>query len=184
VDDDTVRANGKRQNKPHKYAEIVRRLTDHGIAVWGAFVFGFDEDTPDSFKRTVEFCVESKMTAGQFALLTPYPGTKLYKRLKLENRLTRDQWWMQPDHDVEAPYYQPAKVTRDELRAGWMAAWKDLYSYNNIRRRYDFGLEHSWIQNLAYWPINLMMHELAEPKIGAGDRNWRKHRTLNVPFGL
>jgi hypothetical protein len=41
-----------------------------------------------------------------------------------------------------------------------------------------------WIQNLAYWPINLMMHELAERKIAGGDRAWRKHRTLEVPFGL
>ena len=36
---------------------------------------------------------------------------------------------------------------------------------SSIRRRYDFGLEHSWIQNVAYWPLNLMMHELAERKI-------------------
>jgi hypothetical protein len=44
--------------------------------------------------------------------------------------------------------------------------------------------EALWIQNVAFWPINLMMHELAERKIVRGDREWRKHRTLDVPFEL
>ncbi len=34
------------------------------------------------------------------------------------------------------------------------------------------------------WPINLMMHELAERKIAGGDRAWRKHRSMELPFGL
>jgi hypothetical protein len=63
-------------------------------------------------------------------------------------------------------------------------AWREMYSMRSISKRYDFGLRHSWIQNVAFWPINLMMHELAERKIAGGDRAWRKHRTLEVPFGL
>jgi radical SAM superfamily enzyme YgiQ (UPF0313 family) len=184
VDDTTVRGNGKRQNKPHKYVEIVKALSDHGIAVWGSFVFGFDEDTPDAFKRTVDFCIESKLTMALFALLTPYPGTRLYKRLKSENRLTKDEWWLEPDHDRNAPFYQPAKMNQDTLKKEWVKAWREMYSYASIRRRYDFGMDHSWIQNLAYWPINMMMHELAEKKIAKGDREWRKHRSMAVPFGF
>ena len=65
-----------------------------------------------------------------------------------------------------------------------MRAWRAMYSYSSIYKRYDFALDHSWIQNIAYWPINLMMHELAEKKIANGDREWRKHRALDVPFGL
>lgn len=184
VDDGVVRGAGKRQNKPRKYADVVRMLSDHGIAVWGSFIFGLDEDQASCFERTVEFCIESRITMALFALLTPYPGTKLYKRLKAENRLLRDEWWLGPDHDTDAPFYQPLQMSRDELRSGWVKAWQSMYSYSSIRRRYDFGLDHSWIQNVAYWPINLMMHELAERKIAGGDRSWRKHRGLDVPFGL
>jgi hypothetical protein len=72
----------------------------------------------------------------------------------------------------------------DELRRGWVRAWQRMYSYGSIVKRYDFGLDHSWIQNLAYWPINMLMHELAERKIAGGDRAFRKHRTLEIPFGL
>ncbi len=184
VDVETVRQAGKKQNKPSKYREIVRMLSDHGIAVWGSFVFGLDEDTKDAFDRTVEFCVESKLSMALFALLTPYPGTRLYKRLKEEGRLTRDRWWLGEDHDNDAPFYVPKQLTREELRQGWIRAWKQMYSYGSIMRRYDFGLERSWIQNLAYWPLNMLMHELAERKIGNGDRSFRKHRSFDLPFGL
>ncbi|WP_394844718.1 B12-binding domain-containing radical SAM protein [Pendulispora brunnea] len=184
VDDGTVRTVGKKQNKPRKYQEIVRMLADHGIAVWGSFIFGLDDDNGDSFERTVEFCIESRLTMALFALLTPYPGTKLYKRLKSEGRLLRDRWWLERDHDTGAPFFEPARMSRDELRSGWVRAWRSMYSYSSIRKRYDFALDHSWIQNIAYWPINLMMHELAERKIAGGDREWRKHRALELPFGL
>lgn len=184
VEDSTVRLAGKRQNKPRKYAEVVKMLSDHGIAVWGSFVFGFDEDRPESFQRTVEFCVESKVTMALFAVLTPYPGTALYERLRSEQRLTRDGWWLSPDHDSDVPFYRPARMSRDELREGWVKAWRDFYSWSSIRKRWDPGFDHSWIQNVAFWPINAMMHQLAERKIAGGDRRWRKHRTMNVPFGL
>jgi radical SAM superfamily enzyme YgiQ (UPF0313 family) len=184
VDDTAVRGAGKKQNKPRKYQDVVRMLSDHGIAVWGSFVFGLDDDGGDSFMRTVDFCVDSKMTMALFALLTPYPGTRLYKRLKEEDRLTKDRWWLSPDHDTGAPFFEPKRMSRDALRAGWVRAWREMYSMKSIRRRYDFGLAHSWIQNIAFWPINLMMHELAERKIAGGDRTWRKHRNLDVPWGL
>lgn len=184
VADDAVRGAGKRQNKPSKYREIVRCLADHGIAVWGSFIFGLDDDASDAFDRTVDFCVDAKITMALFALLTPYPGTQLYKRLVAEERLTKDRWWLSTDHDSDAPFYRPARMSRDELRAGWVRAWRSMYSLSSIRRRYDFGRRHSWIQNVAYWPLNLMMHELAEKKIAGGDRQWRKHRTLDLPMGL
>jgi radical SAM superfamily enzyme YgiQ (UPF0313 family) len=184
VADGAVRHAGKKQNKPAKYAEIVRCLADHGIAVWGSFIFGLDDDEPDAFERTVEFCIEAKVTMALFALLTPYPGTALYKRLKTEERLTKDAWWLSSDHDTDAPFYRPAKMSRETLRDGWVRAWKSMYSLSSIRKRYDFGMKHSWIQNVAYFPLNLTMRELAEKKIGGGDRAWRKHRALDLPMGL
>lgn len=105
VADDAVRHAGKKQNKPHQYGEVVRCLSDHGIGVWGRFIFGLDDDSPDAFERTVDFCIDAKVTMAVFALLTPYPGTALYKRLKDEDRITRDAWWLSSDRDTDAPFY-------------------------------------------------------------------------------
>ncbi len=62
VEDEAVRHAGKRQNKPSKYKDVVRCLADHGIAVWGSFIFGLDDDSVDAFERTVAFCVDAKIT--------------------------------------------------------------------------------------------------------------------------
>ena len=110
-------------------------------------------------------------------------GTALYKRLKAEGRLTKDAWWLSSDH-TDSPFYRPATTSREVLRAGWVRAWQSMYSMSSIRRRYDFGLKHSWIQNVAYWPLNRLMHEVAERKIAGGDRAWRKHRALDLPLGF
>jgi len=184
VTSDAVHHAHKHQNHPQTYRDVVRCLSDHGIAVWGSFIFGLDGDSPDAFERTVEFCIDAKIAVAVFSLLTPYPGTALYKRLKLEGRLTKDHWWLSSDHESDAPFYRPANLSREELRAGWVRAWRSMYSMSSIRQRYDFGTKHSWTQNVAYWPINLMMHEVAEKKVAAGDRAWRKHRRFELPLGL
>ena len=51
-------------------------LREHGISVWGSFVFGFDTDDPEVFERTVEFAIEMQLTMANFAMLCPYPGTR------------------------------------------------------------------------------------------------------------
>jgi hypothetical protein len=56
-------------------------LHDHGISVWGSFVFGFDTDDPEVFERTVEFAIDMRLTMASFAGADPYPGTHLYRRL-------------------------------------------------------------------------------------------------------
>lgn len=173
VDSETVNFTGKRQNRPGQYKEVVSMLHDHGISVWGSFVFGFDTDTPECFDRTVEFAIEAQLTMALFAILTPYPGTALYRRLLAEGRLTDPQWWMRRDHDAGSPYYKPAKMTREQLREGWMRAWTQFYSYSSMWQRFKVGWNSSWIQALGFWPLNLLQHQLAERKIVGGMQRFR-----------
>src|SRR5438094_4896546 len=102
VDEATVNYTGKRQNRPGQYKEVVDMLRDHGIAVWGSFVFGFDTDTVECFERTVEFAIDAKLTMALFAILTPYPGTALYRRPLDEGWPTGPAWWS-PPHPHSGP---------------------------------------------------------------------------------
>ena len=79
---------------PSQYKRSMDMLHEHGISIWGSFVFGFDTDDPEVFDRTVEFGIEMKLTMALFAILTPYPGTQLYRRLLAEGRLTDERWWL------------------------------------------------------------------------------------------
>ncbi|MCU0692978.1 MAG: B12-binding domain-containing radical SAM protein, partial [Polyangiaceae bacterium] len=139
VDWATTQGAGKRQNQPRCYEQIVRELADHGIGVWGSFVFGFDHDEPESFERTLNFCVSAKLTMALFAILTPYPGTRLYQRLQAEGRLTMPRWWLGAEHDRDAPFFEPARMTRAQLRAGWVGAWLQMYSVRSMAKRFDPG---------------------------------------------
>src|SRR6187549_3358461 len=97
IDEETLLLTGKRQNRPSQYREVMEMLHDHGISTWGSFVFGFDTDDKEVFDRTVEFGIQMKLTMALYAILTPYPGTSLYTRLKNERRLTDERWWLRRD---------------------------------------------------------------------------------------
>ena len=173
VDEETVRFTGKRQNKPSQYREVMEMLHDHGISTWGSFVFGFDTDDKEVFDRTVEFGIDMQLTMALFAILTPYPGTALYRRLKAERRLTDERWWLRRDHDAGSPYYVPTKMSREELREGWVRAWKRFYAPRSIWERFTVRRSSSWIQTLGYLPLNVMQNRLAKLKIEGGMQRFR-----------
>jgi radical SAM superfamily enzyme YgiQ (UPF0313 family) len=74
-------------NKPENYLEIIRQLRDHKIMILGSFIFGFDEDDKHVFDNTLEFIQQSKIDILHYAILTPFPGTRLYGQLDASGRL-------------------------------------------------------------------------------------------------
>ena len=173
IDDTTLLHTGKRQNRPSEYREVIDMLHEHGISTWGSFVFGFDTDDPEVFERTAEFGIEMQLTMALYAILTPYPGTRLYKRLRAEQRLTDEHWWLGGDHDAGSPYFIPARMTRETLREGWQRAWQRFYEPSAIWRRWTVRRQSSWIQTLGYLPINVMQNRLVKHKIMGGSQRFR-----------
>jgi radical SAM superfamily enzyme YgiQ (UPF0313 family) len=123
---------GKRVNKPGEYLEVVRKLHDHGIGIDGSFVFGFDTDDPGVFDRTVEFVIKAKLEIVYFSILTPYPGTRLHRRLVAEGRLLTEDWSL---YDANHVVYRPKTFTPDELLTGYYRALKEVYSVPSICKR-------------------------------------------------
>ena len=101
------------------YKEVIKRIHAHGIGVHGAFILGSDGDRKDIFQRTIEFILDSKIDTASFTILTPLPGTKLYKRLSSEGRLLRTNYpndWKY--YDFEEAVFRPKHMTPDELEEG------------------------------------------------------------------
>lgn len=119
-------------NDPERYAEIVERLHERGIALQGTFVFGLDEDTPEVFERTAEFAIDAKIDLPRFAIVTPFPGTALFRRLEREGRILTRDWDL---YDGQRAVFQPARMRAEELEAGNERAWKIAYSARGIWRR-------------------------------------------------
>jgi radical SAM superfamily enzyme YgiQ (UPF0313 family) len=139
-----LKQNHKGFNSPEKYARIVERLHAHGIALQGCFVFGLDEDEPDIFLKTAEFAVQAKIDLPRFAVVTPFPNTPLYLRLKAEGRILTENWEL---YDAQHVVFQPRRMTVEQLQKGVEAAWKHAYSFRSIVSR----LRHS----PAPWPVRI-----------------------------
>ncbi|MSU59985.1 MAG: B12-binding domain-containing radical SAM protein [Pedosphaera sp.] len=139
-----LRQNHKGFNSPEKFAGVVQRLHEHGIALQGCFVFGLDHDGPDVFFKTAEFAVQARIDLPRFAIVTPFPNTPLYKRLETEDRILTKNWEL---YDGQHAVFQPARMSVDELQQGTEAAWKHAYSFRSIARR----IRHS----PAPWPVKL-----------------------------
>lgn len=165
ISDTTLRSTGKLQNRPSEYQEVMDMLHEHGISTWGSFVFGFDDDDPEVFERTAEFGIRMKLTMALFAMLTPYPGTRLYRRLLAEGRLTNERWWLGQNHDQGSPYFIPRQMSREALHEGWQRAWQRFYSPSAILSRWTVRSRSSWIQTLGYLPLNFMQNRLVKHKI-------------------
>ena len=123
-------------NHPDDYASLVTKLHGHGIAVQGCFTLGMDEDEPDVFERTAHFATEAKIDLPRFAVVTPFPGTALYKRLGDEGRILTRDWSL---YDGQHVVFQPKRMTVNELQFGTERAWKIAYGWRSIARR----LRHS-----------------------------------------
>jgi radical SAM superfamily enzyme YgiQ (UPF0313 family) len=180
IDEATLQHTGKRQNRPAQYQEVMDMLHEHGISTWGSFVFGFDTDDSEVFDRTVEFGIQMRLTMASYAILTPYPGTKLYRRLLAEGRLTDERWWLRRDHDAGSPYFLPQRMSREQLREGWVRAWQRFYAPSAILKRWTLSRRSSWIQTLGFLPLNVMQNRLARHKILGGMQRFRSSATVEA----
>jgi radical SAM superfamily enzyme YgiQ (UPF0313 family) len=163
----------KFQNDPAEYRDIIDALHRHGIAICGSFVFGFDEDDPSIFEKTVSFSIETKLFSAVFMILTPYPETLFYHRMKREGRLIKDRWWLFERPEEEAPFFLPLKMTPEALREGWKEAWKTFYSLPSIWKRFQWDYPPTLINRFVYFPFQWMQYRFTKKKILEGRRRYR-----------
>ncbi len=138
--------------KRHNYEDSVKIFQDAGVMVYGSFVFGYDGDTLDSFEATVEFAVRNKFFLGNFAVLTPTPGARLYGRLREEGRLLRDPWWLDPDYRYGSATFLPKGMTPQQLTDGCHWARTQFYTYRSIYDRlWDTRTNLKNVHRLGYF---------------------------------
>ena len=165
----------KFQNDPSEYREIIESLHRYGIAICGSFVFGFDEDDPSVFEETVSFSIQTKLFLAIFMILTPYPETAFYHRVKNEGRLVQDRWWLLKNPEDFAPYFTPKKMSGEALREGWKRAWKEFYSFPSMWKRFHWDYSPTLINRFVYFPFQWMQHRFTKKKIIEGRRRYRTH---------
>jgi len=138
------------------FHEAMRRFHGEGFGILGSFVFGFDYENKDVFEQTLEFVMRSCMDVVQTRILTPYPGTRLYKRLSGEGRLFVRDWWLR-GYPPDTLLFRPKGMTADELTSGYARLNRETYSLGAMMKRF-LGMS-PWKRTLlgcqAYAGVNL-----------------------------
>lgn len=131
--EDTLKEIHKVNNIKHDFKEVVRRLHEYNIDVYGFFIFGMDTDEKDVFKRTAEYAIEANVDFPIFQILVPYPGTKIFSNMEKEGRLFTKDWSNYTRSDV---VFRPKNMTRKELIKGTLNAYEIAYSKKAMAKRY------------------------------------------------
>jgi radical SAM superfamily enzyme YgiQ (UPF0313 family) len=145
----SLRGCRKMQNRIERYDETIAAIHSRGIMVNASLVFGFDEDGPDVFPATLEWLVRNRVETMTAHILTPYPGTRLHRRLVSEGRIIdRDLRHYNTAHVV----FEPRGMTAADLRRGYSWMYRRFYGWPNILRRWPVCPD----QVTAYLLFNLV----------------------------
>jgi radical SAM superfamily enzyme YgiQ (UPF0313 family) len=98
----------------------------------GSFVVGFDHDRPDCFERLVDWIEEVRLEMATFHILTPYPGTPLFRQMEAEGRLLHRDW---ERYDTTQVVFRPRHMTPEQLAAGYAYCYERTFSPRSIWRR-------------------------------------------------
>ena len=148
---ESTRDVGKGFNKPDEYLRDIRRIHKAGIRIVGSFILGFDGDDLSVFRDTLNFLDQAEMDFAQFSLLTPLPGTVLFKQFDKEERILHRDW---SKYDLGDVVFTHPKLTAKRLHFEKNHAYRRFYSIRSMIKR--LGLPRTrgdlfvWIVNLAF----------------------------------
>lgn len=128
-----IESTGWKADRLDRYVHAVRTIQDAGVTVNTCFIVGLDHDTPAVFDDIRRFVREGEPLEIQVTVLTPFPGTPLFERLRREGRLDEPPFWHKCTlFDVN---YRPSGMSREELRRGLYDLFRDLYNEDAFARR-------------------------------------------------
>ena len=147
---------------------LVRRIHKSGINIYASFVFGFDDDSQDSFQQVLEFSMRHCFFVVAFNHLLAFPNTPTYARLAEQGRLISPKWWMEPAYHYGTISFSPGRVTPDGLTELCREYKRKYYTFGSILRRVPALLSRtrSPMLHIAYWYINVLFHFEVDKRLG------------------
>lgn len=117
------------------YEKLVNVFNEFGIMVYGTFVFGYDEDTPETIRSCLHFARRTGLAMANFNLLMPFPGTTLHERLRSQKRLVNDTWWIDERYRFGQALFTPRRMTTEQLEKSCWAARRSFNSAGCVLSR-------------------------------------------------
>src|SRR5215467_9398958 len=108
---ETLKRVGRRPIPPEHQREIISYCREKEITTEGFYVIGFLTDTADSIRATIDYSVDLNSTAALFKVLTPFPGTPLFKQMK--SLITETDW---EKFDGYTPTFNHPTLSHQDIR--------------------------------------------------------------------
>jgi radical SAM superfamily enzyme YgiQ (UPF0313 family) len=144
----------KTQNRNRGIMESVHHLLNKGIQVMAGFIVGFDSDPDDIFDRQIEFIQQSGIVTAMVGLLQAPYGTKLYDRLKDQNRIIEELSGDNADGNTNII----PKMDLGQLQDGYFRILDQIYSPKNFYKRVNVFLDH---YEPRKDPVHIQLEEVA-----------------------
>ncbi len=148
---ETLKSVHKGSNRLDNYGKVVSNLHKNGVAIQGYFMFGFDNDSEESFQMTYDFIMENQIEFPVFSLVTPFPGTPYFDEMK--PRLRHFDW---DKYDTYHYMFEPSKMSGEKLLENFVKLQREVYKGRAIMKRMK-GKPLNWV-----WFVNYMMHRFTK----------------------
>jgi radical SAM superfamily enzyme YgiQ (UPF0313 family) len=152
----------KNQNINRDLIASVKKIQNYGMQVHGGFILGFDSDPDSIFKSQLNFIQKSGIVTAMVGLLNAPRGTRLYQRLKKENRLLED---VSGDNTDGSMNFVP-KMGREKLINGYKHVLTSIYSSKQYYKRVKIFLKEykprkqKSISQLRFWHIRALINSM------------------------
>jgi radical SAM superfamily enzyme YgiQ (UPF0313 family) len=141
ISQDTLNCIPKNTNKVDDFNSAVKNIQKYDMLAVGTFIVGFDTDKADIFDKTIKLAEDLNIDLPGVNILTPLPGTSVYKRLDKEGRILTKDW---SKYDGFHVVFTPKQMTVEELEIG------------SSKIMEHFGLKtdkFSWLSNIIKYGV-------------------------------
>jgi len=136
--EESLKECSKNQNRERDITAAINKLQAAGLQVFGGYIVGFDNDDESIFERQIKFIQETGVVTAMVGLLNALPNTKLWHRLKKENRLVH----ISSGDNTDGSLNFIPRMDREKLIAGYKKIVKTIYNPRYYYQRVNVFLKN------------------------------------------
>jgi radical SAM superfamily enzyme YgiQ (UPF0313 family) len=165
MEPDSLKAARKQFNKPGEYKAVLELMARHNLYAITSFIVGMEGDSLGMSSRMNAEIQDWPPGLPVFGLLTPYPATPLYDRLKSEGRLTRPEHWL--DFSPFKTTFLPKKMSGLQAEGEVQECWRGAYSPKTFSRSQKWLLRNGkpFEQQLMHFVSRLLFRGIYFPQM-------------------
>jgi radical SAM superfamily enzyme YgiQ (UPF0313 family) len=120
------------------YRAYIKKIQSYGIGIMGSFIIGLENDDSTVFQKIENFIIDNNLYDAQSAILTPFPGTTVWKRMKACNQLLSTSWENYTGFDVN---FRHKVLAQEELENGLLNIYLNINTLQYYRKKMQYFKE-------------------------------------------